>query len=66
VTYPGNEEAKKAGQSFIRQYMPDAQNGFKQFKDKQWYGCLIKNNMVKIIFHAASHDHAKEVLNNIN
>jgi Family of unknown function (DUF6599) len=65
VTYLSKEDAIKAAQKFIKEYMPEAKVGFKQLKDKRWHGCSIKGKLIKIIFYAPTKEQAIKILDNV-
>jgi len=52
--YPDAGKAKEAEQSFLRNYLPDANEGISQFPDGRWTACRVEGNRLSIVFNAPS------------
>jgi hypothetical protein len=50
--YPEPERAKKAGESFLHEYLPDARDGMAELPDGRWTGFCINGRLLSIVFHA--------------
>ncbi len=57
--YPDAQKAKTAGESFLRNYLPDARDGMAELPDGRWTGFRTKGRMLCIIFNAPD----KNILN---
>lgn len=62
VVYPGPEKAKAAYRSFMKNYLPDAREGFKQLEDNRWTGCRLDGVLLSIVFNAPALEPAKAIL----
>lgn len=56
--YPDKAKALEARESFLRNYLADAQEGVAELSDGLWTGCRLEGNLLAIIFNAPT----KEVL----
>jgi len=66
VSYPEAEKANQASGSFIEAYMPDAvEPGLVQTEDMLWTAAKRKNNLLIIVFNAASDTSAKEMIKKV-
>ncbi|MDH4273377.1 MAG: hypothetical protein OEW18_15495, partial [Candidatus Aminicenantes bacterium] len=54
--YPDPERAKKAGESFLREYLPDARDGMAELPDGRWTGYRIEGRLLSIVFNAPGKD----------
>ena len=63
VFYPEPAKADAAYQSFLKSYLPDAQNGMKKLEDGRWTGCKIEGTLVTVVLNAPTAEKVKEVLN---
>ena len=52
--YPDAAKAKKAEQSFLRNYLTDAREGMARMPDGLWTGCRVDGNRLSIVFSAPS------------
>ena len=56
--YPDATKAKEAGQSFLRNYLPDASEGVSRLPDGRWTACLVEGKRLSIVFNAPSQEAA--------
>ena len=56
--YPDAAKAKEAGQSFLRNYLPDASEGVSRLPDGRWTACLVEGKRLSIVFNAPSQEAA--------
>jgi hypothetical protein len=56
--YPDETKAKKAEQSFLQSYLPDAREGMAQLPDGRWTGCRLGGNRLSVVFNAPSREAA--------
>ncbi len=54
--YPDPERAKKAGESFLREYLPDARDGTAELPDGRWTGFRVEGRLLSIVFNAPDKD----------
>lgn len=52
VLYPDAGRAQKAGESFLREYLPDAHDGMAELPDGRWTGCRCEDRLLSIVFNA--------------
>jgi len=63
--YPDKATAKKAEQSFLQNYLPDASGGMAQLPDGRWTACRIRENRLAVVFNAPSRENALSYLDRI-
>jgi hypothetical protein len=56
--YPDAARAKEAEQSFLKNYLPDANEGISQLPDGRWTACRVEGNRLSIVFNAPSREAA--------
>jgi hypothetical protein len=52
ASYPDSERAKKAGESFLLHYLPDARDGMAELPDGRWTGIRKDGSLLSIVFNA--------------
>ncbi len=57
--YPDAQKAKTAGESFLRNYLPDARDGMAELPDGRWTGFRLEDRLLGIVFNAPD----KNILN---
>jgi hypothetical protein len=62
VTYPDAAKAKAACKTFVKNYIPDAKEGFQQIKNGRWAGCVLAGSRVNIVLNAPGLEPAKALL----
>ncbi len=65
IQYLDSNEADAAYQSFLKNVMPEVQNGFKELEDSGWAGCRQYDNIITIVWNAPDEETAKTALNRI-
>lgn len=66
VRYPEKQKAKKAYDSFLAVYMPDAENTNRvRTEEGKWTAARLDKNLLSIVFDAPSESQALEVLDRI-
>lgn len=63
--YKDGTKAKEAGQSFLRNYLPDAGEGMSRLPDGRWTGIRVEGNRLSIVFNAPSREAAISQLDRI-
>jgi len=56
--YADAAKAKEAGQSFLRNYLPDASEGMSRLPDGRWTACRVEGNRLSIVFNTPSREAA--------
>jgi len=64
--YPDAAKAKEAGQSFLRNYLPDASEGMSRSPDGRWTACRVEGKRLSIVFNAPSREAAISYLGMIS
>jgi hypothetical protein len=54
--YPDAERAEKAGESLLREYLPDARDGIAELSDGRWTGYRMEGRLLSIVFNAPDKD----------
>ncbi len=57
--YPDAQKAQTAGESFLRNYLPDARDGMAELPDGRWTGFRLEDRLLGIVFNAPD----KNILN---
>ncbi len=57
--YPDAQMAQTAGESFLRNYLPDARDGMAELPDGRWTGFRLEDRLLGIVFNAPD----KNILN---
>jgi hypothetical protein len=65
VAYPDPAKAEAAFGNFMKNYLPDAQNGVKQLEDGKWTGCKREGNLVIAVLNATGADKVKTLFKKI-
>ena len=62
IRYPDDSQAQAACQSFLKSYLPDAQQaGPARIENKKWVLCRRNQNFVAVVFEAASKTRAENL-----
>jgi hypothetical protein len=66
IRYPQQERASAAYKSFIKHYMPDAQQGgVVQTEDAKWTAARINGSFVFLVFHAPSESYTLDMMERV-
>lgn len=66
IRYPQQQKASDAYESFMRHYMPDAQQeGLTQIEDGLWTGVRVKGELLFLVFDAPSASHARGMMEEV-
>ena len=66
VRYAGAEMAKKAFDSFLAVYMPDAgESGIVRTEDDRWTAARLNGDLLSVMFNAQSESQAMEILDKV-
>jgi len=63
--YTDGTKAMEAGQSFLRNYLPDASEGMSRLPDGRWTGCRVEGNRLSVVFNAPSREAAVSYLDRV-
>lgn len=65
VEYQDTAKAEAAYGNFMKNYLPDAQDGVKQLEDGKWTGCKREGNLVIAVLNATGADKVKALFKKI-
>ncbi len=65
LRYTDAAKARAAGESFQTEFMPDAENGFKQTSNRRWTACVFQGNRVTIVADAPDRKTAEDLLGKV-
>lgn len=61
LLYTGERSAKAAYKSFLKHYLPEAQDGIIKIEDGKWTGCHLKGKLVMVVLNADTKEMIKKL-----
>lgn len=65
INYSDTKTAKKASRGFVKNYLPDSENGFARLSDGNWAGLEQNGKMLAIVLKSPDRDYAATLLNKV-
>jgi hypothetical protein len=65
IQYTDSDAADTAYQRFLKNVLPDAEEGFKKLKDSKWAGCKQDDNIITIAWNASDKETAEALINSV-
>jgi len=65
VGYPDIQRSESAYRAFMKNFLPEGENGFARLADHRWAGCERKGKIITIVLNAPEKAVAERVLNRV-
>jgi len=56
VLYPDGGKVRQAEETFLKTYLPSAEEGMAEMSPGKWTGCLLEGNALSVVFQAPTRD----------